>query len=135
MVWRLKVSLIDKIALGLFLALALTVIGEGLYIRSQKAEHAAMKITNQSLTDALSQANKTIEQQKQVAKATDEVVTSTAKVVNDNNIVKDQLTKKVNEVSQQVANEQITDGVADATYARSMWTAYCKANPSDNTCP
>src|SRR5574337_1179806 len=118
MVWRWKVSLIDKVALGLFLALALTVIGEGLYIHAQRTEHTALKVTNQALTDALSQADKTIEQQKQVAKVTDEIVTETTKVVNDNNAVKDQLNKKVNEVAQQVANEQITDGVADATYTQ-----------------
>lgn len=127
-------SIIDKVALGLFLALALTVIGEGLYIRATRAEHAALKATNQALTDALSQADKTIEQQKQAAQATDKIVAATAQVVNDNNSVKTELTKKVNKVAEQVANEEITDSVADAAYTRSMWTAYCKAKPADRSC-
>ncbi len=127
-------SLIDKIALGLFLTLVLTVVGEGLYIHSQKAEKAALVLTNQTLTDALSQANITISKQEKAAKVSDVVVTATTERVNDNNVTKDELTKKVNEVAQQVANEQINDGVADTTYANSMWTAYCKASTTDSAC-
>lgn len=128
------VSLIDKIVLGLLLLLTLLVAGEGLYIHGQKIRLAAVKATNVSLEDSLDAATKTIAQQKVADEITNQAVTSTVQAVNDNNAVKQTLTNKVDQVAKQVANEQITSAVADAAYTSSMWSAYCKASPSDSAC-
>lgn len=120
--------------LALLIGLSVLVVGEYLHIKDQSSKIANERSLNTALEDSLDKAYQTINSQKKSAEITDQVVTSTTQTVADNNQTKEDLTKKIDDVAKQVANEEISDTIADATYTRSMWTAYCKADPTSVTC-
>lgn len=127
-------SIYEKILTGLFLVVCLVLVGASFYIHHLQLSQASLQTNVSLLQGSLDSANKTIEVQRKVAAVSDKVTTDTAKMLSENEVTKEQLTKKVNDVAEQVANEKITDGVADTLYIGSMWTAYCKASPSDGIC-
>lgn len=127
-------SLLNKVMLALLIGLSILAAGEYLHIRYQSSKLANERSLNIALEDSLDKAYQTIKAQTKSAEVTDQVVTSTTQTVADNNQTKEDLTKKIDDVAKQVANEEISDTIADATYTRSMWAAYCKADPTSVTC-
>lgn len=127
-------SLLNKVMLALLIGLSILVVGEYLYIKGQSSKIVNERSLNIVLEDSLDKAYQTIKSQTKSAEVTDQVVTSTTQKVADSNQTKEDLTKKIDDVAKQVANEEISDTVADATYTHSMWAAYCKADPTSVTC-
>lgn len=119
---------------GIVLALLLVLAGQTYYVHYQSEKLGETKVQLKELNDGIKEANKSIQTQTVVAAATEAAVVQTTNRITSNTEKGTAIKAVVDNVTKRVANETISNTIANVAYVNSMWDAYCTANQGDSAC-
>lgn len=126
--------MVNKMLLWLSVGLCVALLGCGLYIHTTNTKKALLEAQNESLSNDLRVANRTINDQKEAYKIANNITTKVVEVTSSNIKAKEELVKRVDDVTKQLKSGKVSSSVADNVYISSMWEAYCKADPTGGSC-
>lgn len=124
----------NRILLGVIAVLMLLVVSGGWYLKHTITKNSQLSSQLKTANEDLKDANKTINQLKQVADASDKVVDTNVVDKGKSTDVVAQINKRVDKTNEEFKQNKVDVSSALSSFNLSMWSTYCEATENSGAC-